>query len=226
LRHFGDRLNRRGKRFTHRGFFHRKVLRDAVQLIGAKKHVTRQRAIHAVTHSSAIGAKNQISGQAILTLATRDGTGSQPGNSFPDTNTVHIPANFYDGACKFVAQDDRRKIAERVVEHVNVCSADAAKSDFNSHLIFFARWLRNIKNIDVTFPASVLHERFHPSKTPVLSRPKISETGVAKDPFGNGCESLHDPLRIAPGTEKFLYELFPVFHSRHYNMSERRSQMG
>ena len=61
-------------------------------------------------------------------------------------------------ADEFVAEDNRRKIAERVVHHVRASSANAAEADVYLNLVASARRLRHVHQRHVVFAGRVFDE--------------------------------------------------------------------
>jgi hypothetical protein len=74
---------------------------------------------------------------------------------------VDVPAYLHHGAGKFMTQNDRRIIAKRIVENVDVRAADSTISDFQLYLVVSATRFRNLAYIDVSFATRVLDQSFH-----------------------------------------------------------------
>jgi hypothetical protein len=60
-----------------------------------------------------------------------------------------------------MSQDHRRVIAKRVVENMEIRSADSAIGDLQLYLVWAATRLVNLYYVNVTFAACVLDESFH-----------------------------------------------------------------
>jgi hypothetical protein len=115
-----------------------------------------------MTHAPAIGAKDEVSGKAILALATRNRGSAKSRNSLPDCGVVvDVPSHFHHGAGEFMTQNDRRIIAKRIVENVEIRAADSTISDLQLYLVVSATRFRNLAYIDVPFATRVFDQSFH-----------------------------------------------------------------
>jgi hypothetical protein len=115
-----------------------------------------------VTHATAIGAKDEVSREAVLALTTGNCGGSQACNSLPYRGVVvDVPAHLDHGAGKFMPQNDRRIIAKRIVKNVDIRAADSTISDLQLYLVVSATRFLNFAYIDVPFATRVLDQSFH-----------------------------------------------------------------
>jgi hypothetical protein len=62
---------------------------------------------------------------------------------------------------KFMAQDYRREVAERVVHDMDIGAAHSAKCDLNLNLVIPALRFRDISNIQISFALCVLQQCLH-----------------------------------------------------------------
>jgi hypothetical protein len=84
-----------------------------------------------VAHASAIGAKNEISGAAVLALSTGNSCGAEARDPLPQRDVViDVAPLFYNGAGELMPKNDRGVIAERVVKNMKIGSADSAIGNF------------------------------------------------------------------------------------------------
>ncbi len=114
-----------------------------------------------MAHSTAIGAEDEIPGQAVFALPASDRGGSETGRTLSQANGRNVLAYFDYCAGEFVAKNDRRVIAKCVVPDVDIGPANATIADLEFYLIIAAYRLFYINNPDVTLSGRIFNDSFH-----------------------------------------------------------------
>jgi hypothetical protein len=92
-----------------------------------------------MTHAATVGAKDEVSREAILALTTCNRGGAQACNPFADSRVVvDVPAYFNHGARKLMPEYDWGIVAKRVVKNVNIGSTDSAVGNLKLDLVIAA----------------------------------------------------------------------------------------
>jgi hypothetical protein len=114
-----------------------------------------------MAHAPAVGAKDEIAREAIFALSTGNGSGAEPGNTFPQGCISNLPANLDHRAGELMAEYHRRVIAKGIVENVDVGPADSTVGNLQLYLFVPATRLLNFLYVNVAFAACVLDKSFH-----------------------------------------------------------------
>jgi hypothetical protein len=115
-----------------------------------------------MTHAPPIGAKDEVSREAVLALTAGNCSRAKACNSLPDRGVVIDVAPHLDhGAGKFMSQDYRGIIAKRIVKNVDIRTAESAISDLQLYLVVAATRFLNFAYIDVPFATRILDQSFH-----------------------------------------------------------------
>ena len=97
----------------------------------------------------------------VRALPARHRRRAEHGHRIADGHAVHAAADLDHRPCALVSEDDRRIVPKRVVEDVQVRSADAAERDLHFHEAGAARRLVYIAHVDVARAGRVLDDCFH-----------------------------------------------------------------
>ena len=131
-------------------------------MIRTHDDIARECAVGPVAHTSALGAEDEIARKTVSTTAAANSGCAEAGNDVSEASatTGEFP-HLNDATGKFVAENDRRIVAKRVVKHVKVGAADSAIRDLELDLVVTAAWFFNIANVDVPITRGIFYKRFH-----------------------------------------------------------------
>ena len=158
---FDHRLDDRGEGFAQGALLQSHRVGDAIELIGPRGHVTGKSAVDAVAHASPAWTEDEVAAAAVFAFAARHRRGAEHRDTLANRHTTSERPGFNDRTGQFMAEDHRRIVAKRVVQHMKISAADTTKRDLDLDFIVAANRLRNFADLDVAVPGCVFDECFH-----------------------------------------------------------------
>ena len=154
-------MNSGCERLTDRALFRGKVSRKREQLVWSNHHKTCEGAIHPVAHAPPLDAKHKLAVAAVNAMAAGNRSGSKNAISVSCSKACYILSRLNDRRCHFMAKDDRRKIAKRVMKNVQVGPTDPTPGNLEFYLVWAATRFFNLTDLDVSRTFGELYESFH-----------------------------------------------------------------
>jgi len=149
------------QRFAKSAFFHRKIRGEPEELIGTGYDVACEAAVDSMAHASPLRTEHEFPSAAINARPTRNSGGAE------DTDTVSLTPSGYVLAFgnyvsrDFVPENHGRKIAKRVVQHMQICTANATPGDFEGDLIRSHHRFTHIADLNVPRAFGELYQCIH-----------------------------------------------------------------
>jgi hypothetical protein len=146
--HFGDfahGMDGGGQRFHQGALLLGNRVVEAEQLVGANTGVAGEGPADAVAHAATFGAEHEVAAQAPPAATTTHCGGAEHGVPPGAIDRSADRRAFLDHPTdEFVAQDDGREVAKRVMQDVQIGAADTAGGDLQFHLMIGRSRLRYI----------------------------------------------------------------------------------
>ncbi len=125
-------------------------------------------------------AEDEVTRAAVHAVAARHSGRAQDRHAVTERHAADAAAHLHDRAGALVAEDDRRVVPEGVVQDVEIGPAHPAEGHLDLHLIWSARRLLNVQDVDVAGPGAYLTTAFMKvctAQTMLVAGPKPSRPG-------------------------------------------------